>query len=301
MSKALGIVFAFLLLGEVTSAFAQSTPEEIRKLLGVPVKIEDAAVFAASNGTFKNLCASPLEFAGIIGMIGRLEFGSLDPPNQEIYKSMMIRQYQGNVDIWKSLAGESAQRDFCHGLEAALNSRAVAFMGLHPSLFETKEAPKAVEKPLFTDAVAQKIQQYSRLRKLYIFRQAENRMADDTNMLMQFPENAKDGFAWALKVSAFKYGLIGQVTEHDFTDIGAVYTERAEIYAKYIRGQIDIDGLKVAENANEIKRNDLYGGYFKTWKDFESTPAQTETAQLNTVANEVGDMIIGQAKFLTAK
>lgn len=300
MRNASGVLFAFLLLAGATKGFGQSTPAEIQKMLGEPVRIQDAALFAASHGSFKNFCGTPLEFAGHINMIGRLEFGSLTPPDQETYKSIMLAQYQSNLEIWESLDG-SAQKDFCRGLESSLNSRTADFITRHPALFVTKEAPKAAEKPLFTDAVAQKVQPYSKFRRLYIFRLAENRMADDTEVLMKNPDNAKDGYVWALKVSSLKYGLMGQITQPDFADIGALYTERAEIYASFVRGQIDLNALKVAEDANEKKKNDLYQDYVKIWENSDTALTQSETPQLNLMANEVGDMIIGQAKFITAK
>ena len=137
MNKTFSIVFALQLFGAATPAFAQTTPEEIAKLLGSPVKIEDATVFAASYGMFRDACGTH-QLADIIGGIIRLEFQSLNAPNQEIYKSMVRKQHQGNVAIWNSLADARARYKFCQGLETSLESRAVEFERLHPSLFEKK-------------------------------------------------------------------------------------------------------------------------------------------------------------------
>lgn len=118
---------------------AQNTQKEIRDLLGSPVVPEDAALFAATFASLRDLCGKPLEFAGIYEGITRLEFGSLSSQDQNSYKTIMVSQYDANADMWKALASKESELGFCRGLESSVTARSASFIEAHPNLFLVKQ------------------------------------------------------------------------------------------------------------------------------------------------------------------
>ena len=170
-------------------------------------------------------------------------------------------QYQGNVELWKSLANPSAEKDFCNGLETSIVARAAGFMRLHPDLFAPKTAEKIEKDQTLENAVSRKLESYSQLRKLYVFRVVENRVGDDAKMMLKDPENGSDNYHWAIKVISIEYGFLGQAIKVDFPDIGAIYNERMELYGKYVRREFNQAGLQIAEQGNEKSKDEIYACY----------------------------------------
>jgi hypothetical protein len=291
----------FLVPSRAWAQGSEGSPEQIRRLLGAPVVIPEAALFAASYGTFRDFCDRQLDNVGIIEGITRLEFGSLAPEDQETYKSIMMRQYQSNTNLWSALANKEAERAACRGLESTIIARAANFIRSHPGLFAQKEPQKIAKKPTFAEAVSEKLRNHTRLRKLYVFRVAENRVGDDMRALLKNPENKADGYQWVMKVLALEYGFMGLMTEAEFPEIGKIYTARAEIYSKFIRGELNENGLTTAENANEMAKNEIYGRLLAHLRMQESDLTPHEAEELNALAIEVGEMVIGQAKYVSVK
>lgn len=223
-------VGATILLGCLSGlASAQTSPEEIRQVLGKPVDIEKSVVFGANRSTFKELCKEEFEFEGHASVISRLEYGSLDAADQDLYRQMLVGQVRSNKTIFDTLDDEGKQ-EFCFGVRRNLLAYAADFVEAHPTLFkETEPKPKPKEKP-YLDQIADELDGQDEAFQLYIVRLAENRIGEDMKRIFAFPGNESgSGLTWVFKVTATKYRLLSMITEGRFPDISQAYRERSDI------------------------------------------------------------------------
>lgn len=121
-------------------ASAQMTPAEIRAILGGPIDVEEAALFAATRTSYKQLCGQNpwAEFHATI--INRMNYGSLDKETQRKFKELMQIQMQSNLTLFQGM-GVVLQKHMCEGLNQAVTSMAATFVQKHSHLFE--ETPPA--------------------------------------------------------------------------------------------------------------------------------------------------------------
>lgn len=192
-------------------------------------------------------------FDGHAEKIMRLEFGSLGGDGQERYKTAMTRQYQSNASIYGTL-GEDAKKSFCSGLNSAILTRSAEFVRTHPQLFEAK-APPPLREPRDADVAAGTLEGFKPFERLYIVRVAENHMMADARKILADPANEADGYIWAMKVMALEFPLLGSVAKLDHPEVASAYEERAEIYFRYIRGEVDGPGVQAQERGNETRKN----------------------------------------------
>jgi hypothetical protein len=286
---------AAALLIASTPVKSQTSPEEIRRLLKTPVDIYAAAKFAASAASYSDFCGGSPEFDGHAGIIRRLEFGSLGADDQEQYKAAMIRQYQSNEAIYRSLDAE-AKKSFCSGLNSSMLQRSAEFVRSHPQLFETETPAPSPEPKSFVDVAAGVLDGFRPVERLYVVRVAENNMTADIGKLFEEPANKADGYLWVLKVMAMDYALLGSVAEIDHPAVAEAYQERAEIYARYVRGELSESKLKVQEKANEARKNAIYQHLLDEYDLGNQTLSKQRVTRLDAAAKELSDLVIGNAK-----
>lgn len=288
------ISFAALVL-MASPAVSQTQPDEIRRLLSTPVDIIAAAVFAASTASHRDLCGGPPEFDGHAEMIMRLEFGSLGGEDQERYKAAMTRQYQSNVSIHETLGGD-AKKSFCSGLNSAILERSAGFVRTHPHLFEAK-APAPQRTPReFADVAAGTLEGLKPFERLYVVRVAENHMMADARKILADPANKADGYIWAMKVMALEFALLGSVAKLDHPEVASAYEERAEIYSRYVRGEVEGPGVQAQERGNETRKNAIYQRLLDGYNVREAAPSEQRIAQLTSAARELSNLVVRNAK-----
>lgn len=282
-------------------SFAQSSPEEIRKMLGHPVDIENSVVFTASRSSLKELCNEEPEFEGHASVIGRLEYGSFDASDQDSYKRMLASQVQSNRSIFGML-DEDGRREFCQGLRSTILGYSADFVEAHPTLFtETEPEPRPKEKP-YLEQIADQLDGQEEAYQLYIVRITENRIGDDMKKVFAHPDNAGgSGLTWALKVIATEYRLLSMITENRFPDISAIYGERSDLYARTVRGELEIDEMVIEEKQNEKKKNDLYNARFEVFKDALNDRPADVAKPLNEIAEKISTRLIAQAKYVASE
>lgn len=126
-------------------AVAQPSSADIRDLLGGPVNLEEVALFAATRTTYKQFCGgSPDEEVRANG-VNRLNYGSLEPEQQNEFKRIMHAQQVSNSELFSGLSPDGGA-SFCQGLNRAVTTTVIAFVQAHPQLFETvePERPKPI-------------------------------------------------------------------------------------------------------------------------------------------------------------
>lgn len=288
-------VFAFTLVMTTSAAWGQTQPEDVRRILGGSVDVIPAAAFAATTASHRDFCGNAPELDGHAEIIMRLEFGSLESADKERYTAAMTRQYHSNASIYNML-GEDAQRSFCRELNSSILRRAAEFVRKHPQLFEAKAPPPRSEPRAFADVAAGTLTGLKPLERLYVVRVAENHMMADVRKLLADAANKADGYVWAIKVMALEFALLAMMAKVDHPEVAAAYDERAELYAKYVRGEIDGPQLQTQERVNEQRKNAVYRRLLDGYSTREATPSRQRLAQLEAVAKELGDMVIGNAK-----
>lgn len=98
------------------------------------------------------------------------------------------------------------------------------------------------------------------------------------------------------EVLAFDFALLEDIAKPHFEDIAQAYHERAEIYARYIRGESDSERMKREEHANEKGKNELYQARFDAYS--RTGKARARVAELEQIAKRLGNMVIGHSKML---
>jgi hypothetical protein len=97
------------------------------------------------RATYKQFCGGTPDEEARANGINRLNYGSLEPEQQEEFKRIMHAQQVSNWELLNSLSPDG-QASFCQGLNHTVTTIVVAFVQAHPLLFETVEP--ALPKPI---------------------------------------------------------------------------------------------------------------------------------------------------------
>lgn len=125
-------VAALLVFASTVSA--QFTREQVVALLDRPVDILDAAMFAATKGSHRELCGTDVEKAGHASIVNRLQYGALTREEQQMFRGALERQFNSNFAVYGVLDGP-AQEAFCGGLDATVSAYVADFVQRHPAIF----------------------------------------------------------------------------------------------------------------------------------------------------------------------
>lgn len=121
------------------TASAQMSPSEIRSILGAPVDLEKAALFAATRSSYKSLCGA-MPWAELhANIINRLHYGSLDEQDKAVFVERFQTQLQSNTFLFQK-SEPAIQRALCEGFDHTLTSMAADFVEAHPDLFTETDA-----------------------------------------------------------------------------------------------------------------------------------------------------------------
>lgn len=287
-------VAGMVLAAATTTSFAQHSPEEVRKLLGQPVSMAEAAVLGAARASHSDLCGGPTEFEGHASVVSRLQYGSLGPADRDRLAVMMTRQHGSNAAIYETL-DDDAKIAFCSGLASTVLAKTAEFVEAHPHLFEQRDVP-AAEPKAFDQTVAEIMAGMAPFERMYVIRMTENFVMDDARKILADPASEKDGYAWAMKVLAYDFSLLSRAAEPDHPDVAEAYRERAEIYSRYIRGEIDGPAMQAAETANERRKNAVYDRMLQSYSRTVETPPKSRVTELEAVAKVLARMVSGRAK-----
>ena len=113
---------------------AQTSVDQVRKLLGKEVNIEQGALFAANRSSYKELCGTVPKFEWHATIINRLQYGSFDAEQKILFKQLMITQMTSNQTIFNGLDFD-ARKNMCEGLDATITFMSAKFLEEHPSIF----------------------------------------------------------------------------------------------------------------------------------------------------------------------
>lgn len=117
------------------AASAQVTPADIRAVLGGPIDLEEAALFAATRTSYKHLCDGEPWAEFHASIINRLNYGSLDESEKKIFVEFYGMQIRSNARLFEGF-DVVAKRFFCEGLDETVTSMAANFLDNHPNVFE---------------------------------------------------------------------------------------------------------------------------------------------------------------------
>ncbi len=295
------LVFAALITSlTVTSALAQSSPADIRAMLGSPVNIEQAALFAASRSSYKELCGEDPEFEMHASVINRLQYGSLDEGNdKELFRHLMIGQSESNAGIYAGLDIDG-QKAFCEGLNSTITGIAADFVESHPTLFtETQATTPEPEKPGLEEQIKDHVASLDPALQLYVIKMVENRAYDDLKTLIANPENnTPAGQTWVFKVMSGEMMLMSMATEVPFPEISQLYAERSDIYARLVRGEIEWEDLQTLEPKNEAAKKAAYQARLDDLQaQYPNFNPDMQAA--NAAIDELSSMVIGGGKMLS--
>lgn len=304
MKYLIGLAIAASMLAAATAnAFAQYTPEEVRKRLGQPVELTEAMLLGSAQVSHRELCGGATKHEGHAELISRVQLSSLDPADRDRLIEMIARQHESNVVIFEAL-GESARSSFCRGLESTVLAKAAEFVTAHPHLFEKRTGSKPEPEPelkTFGEMLAEIMKDTEPFERFAIVRLAENFVMDDFRKIMAHPDNKKDGYLWARKVLAGDYALLGQAINSDHPDIGEVYDERSEIYVRHIRGEIDEQVMMSEERANERRKNALFKRQFKIYSKAWDMSSTSRVQEIEALAKALALQISAMAKNEASK
>lgn len=291
---------ALIASSTATVAFAQSSPSDIRSMLGGPINIEQAALFAATRSSYKNLCGKDPEFEMHASVINRLQYGALDEgTDKELFRHLMIGQAESNAGIYAGL-DTVGQKAFCEGLDSTVTRIAADFVEAHPTLFTATQATASEpEKPGLEEQIKTHVASLDPGLQLYVIKMAENRAYDDLKTLIANPENqTPNGQTWVFKVMSGEMMLMSFAAEGPFPEIAKLYAERSDIYARLVRGEIKWEDLQTLEPQNEaakkaayqLRLDDLQAQYPNFNPDMQAA---------NAAIDELSSLIIGGGKMLS--
>ncbi|MGE9010574.1 hypothetical protein ACO2JO_18470 [Leptospira interrogans] len=287
---------AFILIAVGTPAVAQTSPEEIRQMLGGAVNVEQGALLTATRASLKDLCGTTSKYEMHASIISRLEYGSLDPTQREAFRKIVEGQQRSNQAIFEEMDNDNREA-FCTGLNRTITSIAARFVTAHPHLFTT--TPTAPAKTSTDTAVREQLNkllsQHLPAHRLYVFKLTENMAFEDARSISQNTKSPSD-VTWVAKVVSIEMMLLSHAMEEEFSDIAALYKQRGEIIARRVRGEIDTSVMESLENENAGQLASAYKKRFSELKASTKEPAGG-TATLQAVAKEVTRIIIGTAKY----
>lgn len=116
-------------------ASAQVTPADIRAVLGGPINLEEAALFAATRTSYKHLCNGEPWAEFHASIINRLNYRSLEDSDKDIFVEFYGMQVRSNARLFEGF-DVVARRFFCTGLDETVTSMAADFLIKHPNVFE---------------------------------------------------------------------------------------------------------------------------------------------------------------------
>lgn len=125
------------------TASAQVTPADIRAVLGGPINLEEAALFAATRTSYKHLCDGEPWAEFHASIINRLNYGSLEDSDKDIFVEFYGMQVRSNARLFEGF-DVVARRFFCTGLDETVTSMAADFLVKHPNVFE--ETPDSINE-----------------------------------------------------------------------------------------------------------------------------------------------------------
>lgn len=276
---------------------AQPSPEEVRQMLGGVTDMEQAVLLAASRVSLRQLCDTTAEHEAHAAIIGRLQYGSIEPEQREAFKNAMQGQILSNQTIYQSFSDPN-KAAFCRGLQRTVTSIAASFVTAHPSLFTQINVPKeVVSKPSLEEQVTNLISVYAPAYRLYIFKMAENKAFEDFELISRNYTKASD-VTWALKVFSIELLLLSQVMEPEFPSVAALYKDHSNIVARAIRGEINSSVMETLEKENASKLKAAYDQKLLALKT--STPKLVEGArEAQQAADKIALILIGSAKYLS--
>lgn len=291
---------ALLLCLTTAPVLAQNSPADIRAALGGPIDIEQGALFAATRSSHKALCGGDPDNELHASVINRLQYGSVDAgPDKERFQQIMMSQAQSNANLFAGIDAE-AQEAFCDGLNRTVTSMAADFVEAHPVFFTETKAPVAEEKePGLDERIRTHVADLDPNLRLYVIKMAENAAYEDVKSLFDRPENDNpEGQLWLFKVLSSEMMLLSIAAEAHFPDISGLYSERGEMYAQVIRGDIEWDEMEVLEPKHEAAKTEAFMAHFNELQRTNPN-LNPDMAEAEAAIKALSGMVIGGGKFLS--
>lgn len=104
-----------------------------------------------------------------------------------------------------------------------------------------------------------------------------------------------------MKVMALEFALLGSVAKLDHPEVASAYEERAEIYSRYVRGEVDGPGVQAQERGNETRKNAICQRLLDGYSAREIAPSKQRMAQLDSTARELSNLVVGNAKAKSSR
>jgi hypothetical protein len=146
---------------------------------------------------------------------------------------------------------------------------------------------------------APQIRSLQPLEAAYVLKSAENELGRHNQIMFADPENAKDGYLWALKVIAGQYAVLTLISEAAANGIAPYYRERTEIVMRLIRGETTAEVFTRQEAENEAAKGAYLDGMLTGAQSSESADA-LEIAALNDLALRLASQVRGVAVLATS-
>lgn len=155
-------------------------------------------------------------------------------------------------------------------------------------------APQAVASKMLTADQMLYLSTLSSSEKIYLLRLTENAVIEKQKAMFSDPENKKDTFLWARKISSIEYAALSDISKSLYLDEpGEYYLELSKIFSKHVTGEIDTKKLfKEDERIKTELKN-----YMLSHIDNSIRPSRRTVSTLQNMAIELGDKIHGFSVF----
>jgi hypothetical protein len=151
------------------------------------------------------------------------------------------------------------------------------------------------------DHLQSEIVPLDRMEKLFVLKEAENKITDQVRDIFQDPHSrTPQGRLWAMKILAYCYGTLALVWEPHFPALADIYRERTELYSDVVRGKLTLAAVAPLEQANEEKKAALAAREIKALPN-KPNPSPTRMKYLTELGPKLGLTIAAHAKSNASK